>query len=201
MKLYDFLQFGVCVFSVLAAGFWLQSATTRLPKLATKARWRGAGTFPQALTNQSRWNAAGTVCASVRRHGGFFPIGCSGAAICRPKLIPAQQEMTDMPPSLEGKIAVVTGVSHQGQIGETVAKVLADRGAALVICARTQRGVEVRAAIAPMGPAEPRGQKVKRAASTVIKKRMTQVVNAAQKLLRHLDVTITARLGCPRRLC
>jgi hypothetical protein len=65
MKLYDFLQFGVCVFSVLAAGFWLQSATTRLPKLATKARWRGAGTFPQALTNQSRWNAAGTVCAGT----------------------------------------------------------------------------------------------------------------------------------------
>ena len=43
--------------------------------------------------------------------------------------------MTDMP-SLEGKIAVVTGVSHQGQIGETVAKALADRGAALSICAR-----------------------------------------------------------------
>ena len=42
-----------------------------------------------------------------------------------------------MPNSLEGKIAVVTGVSHQGQIGETVAKGLANRGAALAICART----------------------------------------------------------------
>lgn len=27
MKLYDLLQFSVCVFSILAAGSWLQSAT------------------------------------------------------------------------------------------------------------------------------------------------------------------------------
>jgi NAD(P)-dependent dehydrogenase (short-subunit alcohol dehydrogenase family) len=54
--------------------------------------------------------------------------------------------MTDMPNNLEGKIAVVTGVSHQGQIGETVAKALADRGAALAICARTRSSVEARAA-------------------------------------------------------
>ena len=33
MKLYDLLQFGVCVFSILAAGFWLRSATTTLPNL------------------------------------------------------------------------------------------------------------------------------------------------------------------------
>ena len=65
MKLYDFLQFSVCVFSVLAAGFWLQSATTRLAKLATKGSWQGAGTFPQALTSQSRWNAAGAGCAGT----------------------------------------------------------------------------------------------------------------------------------------
>jgi len=31
MKLYDLLQFGVCVLSLLAAGFWLRSATTTLP--------------------------------------------------------------------------------------------------------------------------------------------------------------------------
>jgi hypothetical protein len=65
MKLYDFLQFGVCVFSILAAGFWLQSATTRLAKLTTKASRQGAGTVPQALTSQSRWNAAGAVCAGT----------------------------------------------------------------------------------------------------------------------------------------
>jgi hypothetical protein len=65
MKLYDFLQFGVCLFSILAAGFWLQSATTRLAKVATKASWQGAGMFAQALTSQSRWNAAGAVCAGT----------------------------------------------------------------------------------------------------------------------------------------
>jgi hypothetical protein len=33
MKLYDLLQFSVCVFSILAAGFWLQSATNKLPEV------------------------------------------------------------------------------------------------------------------------------------------------------------------------
>jgi hypothetical protein len=40
MKFYDLLQFSVCVFSILAAGFWLQSAATTLPKL-TKNPLRG----------------------------------------------------------------------------------------------------------------------------------------------------------------
>jgi hypothetical protein len=65
MTLYDFLQFGVCVFYILAAEFWLQSATTRTAKPATKASRQGAGMFPKALTSQSRWNAAGAVCAGT----------------------------------------------------------------------------------------------------------------------------------------
>jgi hypothetical protein len=65
MTLHDFLQFGVCVFSILAAGFWLQSATSRLSKSATKSNTPGAGMFPQALTSQSRWNAAAAVCAGT----------------------------------------------------------------------------------------------------------------------------------------
>jgi short-subunit dehydrogenase len=47
--------------------------------------------------------------------------------------------------SLEGKVAVVTGVSGDGQVGQAVAKALADTGAALAICARTQSNVEARA--------------------------------------------------------
>jgi NAD(P)-dependent dehydrogenase (short-subunit alcohol dehydrogenase family) len=47
--------------------------------------------------------------------------------------------------SLEGKVAVVTGVSGDGQVGQAVAKALADAGAALAICARTRSNVEVRA--------------------------------------------------------
>jgi NAD(P)-dependent dehydrogenase (short-subunit alcohol dehydrogenase family) len=50
-----------------------------------------------------------------------------------------------MPTVLEGKVAVVTGVSGDGQIGQAVAKALAESGAALTICARTQGNVEARA--------------------------------------------------------
>ncbi len=41
-----------------------------------------------------------------------------------------------MPAILEGKVALVTGVSRDGQVGQTVAKALAENGAALAICAR-----------------------------------------------------------------
>jgi NAD(P)-dependent dehydrogenase (short-subunit alcohol dehydrogenase family) len=50
-----------------------------------------------------------------------------------------------MPAILEGKVALVTGVSRDGQVGQNVAKVLADNGAVLAICARTQSNVEERA--------------------------------------------------------
>jgi hypothetical protein len=65
MKLYDFLQLSVCVFSVLAAGFWLQSATIRSAKLVANANSQGAGAFPPALTSQSQWNAAGAACGTA----------------------------------------------------------------------------------------------------------------------------------------
>jgi hypothetical protein len=58
MTLYGFLQFSVCVFSILAA-------TSRLAKPATKSGRQGAGVFPHELTSQSRWNAAGAVCAGT----------------------------------------------------------------------------------------------------------------------------------------
>ena len=50
-----------------------------------------------------------------------------------------------MPAILEGKVALVTGVSHDGQVGQAVAKVLAENGTALAICARTRGNVEKRA--------------------------------------------------------
>lgn len=46
---------------------------------------------------------------------------------------------------LEGKVAVVTGVSGDGQVGQAVAKALAASGAALAISARTEGNVEARA--------------------------------------------------------
>jgi NAD(P)-dependent dehydrogenase (short-subunit alcohol dehydrogenase family) len=48
--------------------------------------------------------------------------------------------------NLEGKVAIVTGVSHDGQVGQAVAKALAAQGASLAICARTKENVVARAA-------------------------------------------------------
>jgi len=50
-----------------------------------------------------------------------------------------------MPAILEGKVALVTGVSQDGQVGQAVAKALAEKGAALAICARTRSNVDARA--------------------------------------------------------
>lgn len=47
---------------------------------------------------------------------------------------------------LAGKVAIVTGVSHDGQVGQAVAKALAAEGASLAICARTKDDVVARAA-------------------------------------------------------
>ena len=46
---------------------------------------------------------------------------------------------------LEGKVAIITGVSGEGQVGQAVAKALAENGAQLAICARKQSNVEARA--------------------------------------------------------
>ena len=50
-----------------------------------------------------------------------------------------------MQTSLVGKVAIVTGVSGDGQVGQAVAKALAENGARLAICARKQSNVEARA--------------------------------------------------------
>jgi NAD(P)-dependent dehydrogenase (short-subunit alcohol dehydrogenase family) len=47
--------------------------------------------------------------------------------------------------TLEGKVAIVTGVSGDGQVGQAVAKALAENGAKLAICSRTKDKVESRA--------------------------------------------------------
>lgn len=46
---------------------------------------------------------------------------------------------------LQGKVAIVTGVSHDGQVGQAVAKALAAQGASLAVCARTKENVVARA--------------------------------------------------------
>ena len=63
MRLYDLLQFGTIVFSVLAAAFWLQSSTFRL---SNRPHVGASGEiFNHALVNQSRWSAGGAAFAGV----------------------------------------------------------------------------------------------------------------------------------------
>lgn len=51
-----------------------------------------------------------------------------------------------MSATLNGKVAIVTGVSHDGQVGQAVAKALAQQGASLAVCARSKDNVVARAA-------------------------------------------------------
>ena len=49
-------------------------------------------------------------------------------------------------PRFDGQLAVLTGVSRKGQVGEVVARVLGERGAALALIARDAEEVDARAA-------------------------------------------------------
>ena len=100
-----------------------------------------------------------------------------------------------MPASLEGKIAVVTGVSLQGQIGETVAKALAGRGAALAICARTRSNVEARAVDLRQA-----GARVLAVAASLTEERpgAKQLVEAAIKEYERIDVLVNLAGGLTR---
>jgi NAD(P)-dependent dehydrogenase (short-subunit alcohol dehydrogenase family) len=57
--------------------------------------------------------------------------------------MPAEHSTSEL--SLEGKVAVLTGVSRQGQVGEVVAQRLAELGVAVVLIDRTGGEAEARA--------------------------------------------------------
>jgi hypothetical protein len=65
MKLHDFLQLSIFVFSVLAACFWLQSTSKRLAESSNDAERVGSELLRITLTKQSRWIAAGAACAGL----------------------------------------------------------------------------------------------------------------------------------------
>ena len=96
-----------------------------------------------------------------------------------------------MPGSLEGKVAVVTGVSHDGQVGQAVAMALAQSGAALAICARTQANVDARAA-----ELQQTGAKVVPiAASLTDEAQVRRVVNETLKALGQIDILVNLAGG------
>jgi NAD(P)-dependent dehydrogenase (short-subunit alcohol dehydrogenase family) len=99
-----------------------------------------------------------------------------------------------MTKTLDGKIAVVTGVSKEGQIGATVAQALADAGAALAICARTAKNVEARAAELRQAGA----RVIMVAASLTEEAGAKQLVDATLKEYGRIDVLVNLAGGLTR---
>jgi NAD(P)-dependent dehydrogenase (short-subunit alcohol dehydrogenase family) len=87
-----------------------------------------------------------------------------------------------MAKSLEGRVALVTGVSHAGQVGQTVAKALAAEGAALAICARTQSNVDARAAELRQSGARVQSLAVSLTDEVQVRRLIADVVNEFQRI-------------------
>jgi NAD(P)-dependent dehydrogenase (short-subunit alcohol dehydrogenase family) len=96
--------------------------------------------------------------------------------------------------SLQDKVAVVTGVSHEGQVGQAVAKALAERGAALAICARTQANVEARAAELRQSGA----RVLAMAASLTDESGVQQLIDGVLREYGRIDVLINLAGGLTR---
>jgi NAD(P)-dependent dehydrogenase (short-subunit alcohol dehydrogenase family) len=103
-------------------------------------------------------------------------------------------EGMNMPAVLEGKVALVTGVSHDRQIGQAVAKKLAESGAALAICARTQSNVEARAE--ELRQAGARVLVV--AASLTDEAKVRQLIERALSEFRRIDILVNLAGGLTR---
>jgi NAD(P)-dependent dehydrogenase (short-subunit alcohol dehydrogenase family) len=99
-----------------------------------------------------------------------------------------------MPATLEGKVAVVTGVSHDGQVGQTVAKALAKEGCALAICARTQVNVEARAAELRQAGA----RVLAIAASLTDESSVRQLMDSTLKQYNRIDILVNLAGGLTR---
>jgi len=99
-----------------------------------------------------------------------------------------------MPALLQGKVAVVTGVSGGGQIGHATAKALAASGALLAICARTQSNVEARAA--ELRQAGARVLAV--AASLSDETQVRQLIDATLREYSRIDILVNLAGGLTR---
>jgi NADP-dependent 3-hydroxy acid dehydrogenase YdfG len=103
-------------------------------------------------------------------------------------------EGMNMPAVLEGKVALVTGVSYDGQIGQAVAKKLAESGAALAICARTQSNVEARAEELRQAGAHVLAV----AASLTDEAKVRQLIERALSEYRRIDILVNLAGGLTR---
>ena len=99
-----------------------------------------------------------------------------------------------MAKSLEGRVALVTGVSHAGQVGQTVANALAAEGAALAICARTQSNVDARAAELRQSGARALPLAVSLTDEVQVRRLIADVVNEFQRI----DILVNLAGGLTR---
>jgi NAD(P)-dependent dehydrogenase (short-subunit alcohol dehydrogenase family) len=99
-----------------------------------------------------------------------------------------------MTKSLEGKIALVTGVSQAGQVGQAVAKALATEGAALAICSRTLSNVEARAAELRQGGARVLPLAASLTDEVQVRRLIADVVNEFQRI----DILVNLAGGLTR---
>lgn len=99
-----------------------------------------------------------------------------------------------MDTNLNGKVAIVTGVSHDGQVGQAVARALAARGAALTICARSESNVQARAA-----ELRQTGARVfPMAASLTDEAQVALVIEGTVRELGRLDILVNLAGGLTR---
>jgi NAD(P)-dependent dehydrogenase (short-subunit alcohol dehydrogenase family) len=99
-----------------------------------------------------------------------------------------------MPAILEDKVALVTGVSHDGQIGQAVAKALAESGAALAICARQQSNVDARAAELRQAG----GRVLAMAADLTDESQVLQLIDGAIREYNRIDILVNLAGGLTR---
>lgn len=99
-----------------------------------------------------------------------------------------------MSAGLEGKVALVTGVSQDGQVGQAVAKALAESGASLAICARSEGNVEARAA--ELRKAGARVLAV--AASLTDEPQVRRLVDSALNEFSRIDILVNLAGGLTR---
>ncbi|MBX5453426.1 MAG: SDR family oxidoreductase [Acidobacteriia bacterium] len=95
---------------------------------------------------------------------------------------------------LEGKVALVTGVSHDGQVGQAVAKALAANGAMLAISARTASNVEARAKELREAGARVLAQ----AASLTDENQVRQLVERVLSEYKRIDILVNLAGGLTR---
>jgi len=99
-----------------------------------------------------------------------------------------------MPTLLENKVALVTGVSHDGQIGQAVAKALAESGAALIICSRQQSNVDARAAELRQAG----GRVLAMAADLTDESQAQQLIDGTLREYNRIDILVNLAGGLTR---